>query len=341
MNYEKKQSIFKRIFQSSLFKISIIFYIVFFVIATLFFSTKYYQKVIDEMNTYSAPKKLLSSKWIKFLSFFDLLGLSSIPKETVAVIKLSGIIHSSSGSYGININNVTNAINSLSSLYNLKAIIVSIDSPGGSGVESDLVSYMLRAAATKYQVPIYSFIHDIGASGGYWIACAGDKIFANQNSIVGSIGVRSDGFGFQNLINFLGIERRVYTSGRNKSSLDPFLPTEQDDIIFRKDLLKNVHNNFIQHVKTRRGDRLNADDEILFSGAVWTGNVAVHLGLIDGIINIDSFLRAEFPASSVKYITGIRSKLGFSSFFDEIFSNFFNKLELRLMSNFYFGTKLF
>ncbi len=333
MEYEKKESLYRRIFKSTYFKLGMIFYAVFFIISTVFFSSKIYEKIKSEINTYTPINKVISLKLIRFLSFFDLLSISSIPKETVAVIKLSGVIHSDSGSQGINSINVSNAINQLNTLYNLKAIVLSLDSPGGSGVESDIISNALRSAASKHNVPIYSFIKEYGASGGYWIACAGEKIFANQNSVVGSIGVISVGFGFQNLIQSWGIERRVYSSGKNKSFLDPFLSVKEEDVAKISEMQQSIHANFIKYVKDRRGDRLQADDDLLFNGDIWNGNAALDLGLIDGITNIEEFLKKEFPESSVKYLTGIQHYYSAASLLDRMFVSFFNKLEIHILKS--------
>ena len=138
------------------------------------------------------------------------------------------------------------------------------------------------------------FVEDTAASGGYWLACTADKIYATRSSVVGSIGVISMGLGFHELIKKYGVERRVFTAGENKSVLDPLAPLKESDVQIIKNLLSNLHDHFIDHVKTSRGDRLKADDKTLFNGEFWTGQKALELGLIDGIDTLDGYIEREF-----------------------------------------------
>jgi len=176
----------------------------------------------------------------------------------------------------------------------LAAVALVINSPGGSPVQSALIARRIRQLAEENEVPVLAFVEDVAASGGYWLACAGDEIFADENSIVGSIGVISAGFGFQELIARHGVERRVHTAGKHKMLLDPFRPESADDVDRLKALQAEIHDSFRDLVRGRRGERLKGDDETLFSGAFWTGRRAHELGLIDGLDDYRSLLRARF-----------------------------------------------
>ncbi len=174
------------------------------------------------------------------------------------------------------------------------AVALLINSPGGSPVQSAMIASRIRDLARKNDLPVLSFVEDVAASGGYWLACAGDKIIANPASIIGSIGVVSAGFGFHQAIAKLGIDRRVYTAGESKAMLDPFLPEKDEDIAHLKTLQKEIHDQFIAMVKARRGTRLNASDKDLFSGAFWTGQKALELGLVDRLGDIRPVLQEQF-----------------------------------------------
>lgn len=173
----------------------------------------------------------------------------------------------------------------------LPGVAVAINSPGGSPVQSNLIFSRIRQLAKEHEKRVHVFCEDVAASGGYFIAVAGDEIYADPSSIVGSIGVISQGFGFEKAIEKFGIERRVYTSGVNKGSLDPFLPEKPDDIVRLKALQADVHEVFMGVVKDRRGAKLKADDPDLFSGAFWSAKRAAELGLIDGVGDMRSRLR--------------------------------------------------
>lgn len=172
-----------------------------------------------------------------------------------------------------------------------RPVILDIESPGGSPVQSDLIASMIRAHADRAGVRVHAVIREVGASGGYWLACAADEIHANPMSIVGSIGVVGGGFGFPDLLGRLGIERRIYTSGANKARLDPFSPEKPEDIAFVKDLMDKLHGRFKQWVRTRRGSRLKAPEASLFDGGYMLGEQALALGLIDGLTTVDELVR--------------------------------------------------
>ena len=170
------------------------------------------------------------------------------------------------------------------------AVAISINSPGGSPVQSRLIFQRIRDLASENNKKTYVFVEDVAASGGYMIALAGDEIIADPSSIVGSIGVVSSSFGFTELIKKIGVERRVYTAGSNKVTLDPFLPEKAEDIARLKELQLDVHDIFISMVKERRGSKL-ADDADLFTGLFWTGGKSLELGLIDGLGDMRTYLR--------------------------------------------------
>ncbi len=172
-----------------------------------------------------------------------------------------------------------------------RAVVLDIDSPGGSPVQSDLIAAMIRRRAEKAGVTVHAVIQEVGASGGYWIACAADRIWANPMSIVGSIGVRGGGFGFPELLARLGVERRLYTAGDNKARLDPFLPERPEDVAFAQGLLDDLHARFKGWVRERRAGRLKAEDGTVFDGSFMLGDRALSLGLIDGFGDVGSVVR--------------------------------------------------
>ena len=174
------------------------------------------------------------------------------------------------------------------------AVALAINSPGGSPAQSHLIFQRIRQLADEKHIPVLAFVEDVGASGGYMLACAADEIICDRYSIVGSIGVVGGTFGFPKLMEKLGIERRVYTAGDRKVMLDPFLPEKPDDVKRVKAIQQDMHEHFIALVKSRRGDRLHGSDKILFSGEFWTAEKAVALGLADGLGDLRSILRARY-----------------------------------------------
>ncbi|MBC2884538.1 S49 family peptidase [Ochrobactrum sp. CM-21-5] len=190
------------------------------------------------------------------------------------------------------------------------AVAISLNSPGGSPVQSRLIYRRIRDLAVEHQKKVFIFVEDVAASGGYMIALAGDEIIADPSSIVGSIGVVSASFGFPELLKKIGVERRVYTAGSNKVVLDPFQPEKKADIERLKTLQLEIHETFIDMVKERRGTRL-ADDPDLFTGLFWTGTKAEELGLIDGLGDMRSYLRKTYGDKvKLKLIQPHRGLLG-------------------------------
>lgn len=204
------------------------------------------------------------------------------PRPVVPVIRLQGMIATSSGlRRGLNMSSLAPIIDKAFEQKGIAAVALIINSPGGSPVQSALIYDRIRHLARKKDVPVLSFVEDVAASGGYWLACAGDEIYVNGASVVGSIGVVSAGFGFDEAIGRIGISRRVYTSGTRKSMLDPFQPEQDEDIAHLRELQQDIHDQFIAMVKHRRGSKLKATEEVLFSGAFWTGRKGISLGLAD------------------------------------------------------------
>ncbi|WP_146586436.1 S49 family peptidase [Puniceibacterium confluentis] len=173
------------------------------------------------------------------------------------------------------------------------AVALEINSPGGSPVQSSLIGTRIRRLAIETGVPVFAFVEDVAASGGYWLASAADEIFADDSSILGSIGVISAGFGAHVFLARQGLERRVHTAGKSKSMNDPFRPETEEDVARLDRLLSQLHENFIGHVQSRRGDKL-AQDPDLFTGEVWIGQSAVRVGLADGIGHLVPVMKARF-----------------------------------------------
>lgn len=192
-----------------------------------------------------------------------------------------------------------------------RAVALVINSPGGSPSQSHLIYRRIRQLADEKHIPVLAFVEDVGASGGYMLACAADEIICDQYSIVGSIGVVGGTFGFTKLMDKLGIERRLYTAGDRKVMLDPFLPEKPDDVKRIKAIQKDIHENFIALVKARRGGKLNGSDKALFSGEFWTADKAIELGLADRMGDLRSILRERFGEKVyTPLISAERSLLG-------------------------------
>jgi serine protease SohB len=217
------------------------------------------------------------------------------PPPVVAVIRLTGVI--GQGGFmrsGLNLESLAPSLERAFRLPGLEAIALSINSPGGSPAQSALIQRRIRDLAKEREVPVMAFVEDVAASGGYWLACAADEIFINDNSILGSIGVISAGFGFTDALEKLGIERRLHAMGSKKSLLDPFKPERPEDVARLVIVQQQIHENFKDLVRSRRGQRLSLDEEELFSGDFWLGSRAVEIGLADGIGDIRGVLRERY-----------------------------------------------
>jgi signal peptide peptidase SppA len=213
----------------------------------------------------------------------------------VPVVRLSGVIGAVTPLRpGISLAGVARTLERAFATRNAKAVALVINSPGGSPVQSRQIYLRIRQLAVEKKLPVLVFVEDVAASGGYMIACAGDEIFCDPSSIVGSIGVVGGSFGFQELIKKIGVERRLYTAGEHKAMLDPFLPENPDDVARVKALQRQIHAIFIALVKQSRGARLKGADDVLFSGEYWAGETSVALGLSDAIGDLRSVLRARY-----------------------------------------------
>jgi protease-4 len=253
-------------------------------------------KLIEKMVSELGSEQKRSRRWgvfFKLLTFVYLFTLlvffmgatdkPEINKESgtahTAVIEVKGVIAADQeASADIIVAGLRNAFEDTDT----KAVVLRINSPGGSPVQSGYIYDEIVRLKTLHDIPVYAVIADIGASGAYYIAAAADEIYADKASLVGSIGVVGSGFGFVEVLDKLGVERRTFTSGKHKGFLDPFLPLKDDEKTFWESVLKVTHKQFIEQVKKGRGDRLK-DDDRLFSGLIWSGEQALEFGLIDGL----------------------------------------------------------
>lgn len=216
-------------------------------------------------------------------------------KPIVNVIRLEGVITSGRGGLSPSLNAKSlEPILRKAFAKGTTAVALAINCPGGSPVQSALIASKIRAFSHDAKIPVIAFCEDVAASGGYWLACAADEIYADENSIVGSIGVISGGFGFPKALSKLGVERRIYTAGISKSTNDPFKPESKDDVAKLKAMLSEIHDSFKTYVRGRRGVKLKAKEQELFNGAFWTGAKALDLGLVDGIGHMHDVLKQRF-----------------------------------------------
>ncbi|MGB0577278.1 MAG: S49 family peptidase [Alphaproteobacteria bacterium] len=247
----------------------------------------------------SKIKEFISS-WVSRipLSYFN------DPDPVVSVLRLSGVIGQvGPARSGLTLDSLEKSIERAFSGKRVKTVALVINSPGGSPVQSAQIARRIRELADEKDIPVVAFAEDVAASGGYWLACAADEIFADANSIIGSIGVVSASFGFTEAIEKIGVERRVHTMGKRKGMLDPFLPEDPEDIARLKAIQMDIHDSFKQMVLERRGEKLTAPDaDELFEGDIWTGSQAQALGLIDGLGDLRPTMR-EVHGEKVKFRT--------------------------------------
>lgn len=231
---------------------------------------------------------------------------------SIPVVRLHGTIMSGGSQFrpALNLANVAPMLEKAFSTKGSPVVALSVNSPGGSPVQSRMIYQRIRALAEEHNKKVLVFVEDVAASGGYMIALAGDEIIADATSIVGSIGVVSGGFGFPELLKKIGVERRVYTAGENKVILDPFQPEKEGDIEYLKTLQLEIHKVFIDMVKTRRGTLLS-DETSIFSGLFWTGQRGLELGLIDGLGDMRVELRRRYGKTArLELISGARNFFG-------------------------------
>ena len=218
----------------------------------------------------------------------------------VAVLRLHGMIAAGGRGAALNDASLAPLIERAFRRRRPRAVALVINSPGGSPAQSSLIAARIRRLADERKVPVFAFVEDVAASGGYWLATAADEIWADANSIVGSIGVISAGFGFHDLIQRHGVERRVYTSGRSKSMLDPFRPEKEEDVARLRALQEEIHEGFIKQVRYRREGKLASGDD-LFTGDIWVGDGARRVGLVDGIGHLVPTMKERY-GDKVRFI---------------------------------------
>ena len=226
--------------------------------------------------------------WLPFERFRN-------PAPVVAVVPLAGII-GRLGPFqrGLSLIGLAATLERAFKREGAKAVAIVVNSPGGSPVQSALIAGRIRALATEHRLPVYAFAEDVAASGGYWLLTAGDEIWADESSIIGSIGVVSGGFGFPEVLKRLGVERRLYTAGEHKAALDPFQPEKPGEIDHLRGILEDTHEAFRRQVRERRQGRLKGDEAELFSGRFWSGRTALALGLVDGLGDLRTVMREKF-----------------------------------------------
>lgn len=256
--------------------------------------------------------------------------------NNIVVVNLQGVIGKASKiDHGINIENV-NPLLEKAFESKAKAVAINVNSPGGSPVQSELIFLRIRELSEKNKIPVFTFAQDVAASGGYFILLAGDELFVHTSSIIGSIGVISSGFGFQDLIKKIGVERRIYAEGKNKAVLDPFSPEKEENIQILKSVQKDIFESFKDLVKSRRKDKLKESDDYLFNGAFWSGKKAVELGLVDAVGDIRSIIKNKF-GEKIKFVNIEPKKKGMlkellASKIDFI-DSLVNKIEEKILGN--------
>lgn len=272
-------------------------------------------KTDRKMSTWQMKHKELPLPiWSKILPSSMRSKLSNKRKPKVAVINLHGMImRNQGGSFGgrklVNFENTKNVVDKTFDLKRLEAVFLNINSPGGSPVQTELIADYIQQKADLKKVPVVSFVEDVAASGGYWLATAAPKIYVSNSSVVGSIGVISQSFGFHEAIQKLGIESRLRTAGKNKAINNPFLPRNPEDDEIMKQILLALHENFKKQIISSRGNRIDIkDEEELFSGKIWVGEQAVKKGLVDGVQTMPRFLETEFGGLDKVQLSVVRSK---------------------------------
>jgi signal peptide peptidase SppA len=228
------------------------------------------------------------------MNFAELLARFRDPPPVVPVVRFDGVIGPRQWRGAISLASHASALERAFATKRAAAVAIIINSPGGSPAQSSLLYRRIRQLADEKRIAVFAFAEDVAASGGYWLALAGDEVYADETSLLGSIGVVSSGFGFTRLIDRLGVERRLHTAGENKSLLDPFLPERERDVERLTVLQQDMHGAFKDHVKQRRIGKIDPTDETLFSGEVMTGRMALSKGLIDGIGDLRAVTRARF-----------------------------------------------
>ena len=231
-------------------------------------------------------------------------------KKTIPVVYMSGIIGNIGGlRKGITLTSVEDLLEKAFNIKKSAAVAIIINSPGGSPVQSSLIYKRIKKLAKKNKTKVIFFVEDVAASGGYYIACAGDEIYVDENSIVGSIGVIYTSFGFDKLIKKYGIERRIFTTGKYKSILDSFQKQKLSDVKKLKSIQTEIFKNFKDIVLKSRIKKINKKNKNIFSGSFWTGKEAIKLGLVDGIGDLKTIMEKKF-GEKLRYVS-IKPKKSF------------------------------
>lgn len=264
----------------------------------------------------------------KFKKLKKLICCDNTPR--VACVNLQGVIGKDSKlESGLNMQNIEPLLKRAFEMKKIKAVAITVNSPGGSPVQSELIYNFIREQSEKKKIPVYTFAQDVAASGGYWLLLAGDEIYAHNSSIIGSIGVIFSSFGFVELIKKIGIDRRVHAEGKNKAILDPFLPENQEDIEILKEAQRDIFEGFKDLVKSRRGAKLKESEDRLFTGAFWSGRKAVELGLVDAISDMRKKMKEKF-GDEVEIVPISVKKSFVKSLISEKFSEILFKIEERV-----------
>lgn len=238
-------------------------------------------------TTITKKNNIKSCCWKKCLKIFK-------RKDVINILNLEGVIGAVNFKQGLTLSHLNKYLEQAFEGSNVKAVILNINSPGGSPVQSELIAKRISQLSKSSSIPVISVVEDIAASGGYWIACAAPEIIVADNSIVGSLGVRFSGFGFNKAIDRLGIDRRVYTKGGNKALLDSFLPEKKEDIDIILKVQEDIYSNFKNHVNQSREGKLKFEGDEAFTGAIWSGKEAVENGLADKIGDLYSEIENRF-----------------------------------------------
>ena len=278
-----------------------------------------YEKIVHKLAFAAINEQRRARRWRIFFLFLFFIYLTPLlivavdlggdgysgangadDEQHSALVRLSGVI---AGDEEASADNVIAGLKAAFGDENTKGVILEINSPGGSPVQASYIYEEIRRLRAKHEsIPLYVVVSDMAASGGYFVAAAADKIFVNRSSLVGSIGVRMDNFGFVELMKKVGVERRLLTAGENKGLLDPFLPEDQAQKAHLQQMLNEVHEHFIEAVEIGRGDRLKQQPD-LFSGLIWTGEKAISLGLVDAIGSTRSVARDHVEAEKLVNFT--------------------------------------
>ena len=271
------------------------------------FKAKYMNKLLNDQIKDRRWRNMISMTRASAILLMAVIGFTlankplpwdekTVNEPHTAIISIDGVISSNNLASADKVNPV---LRDAFKNENVKGVIVKINSPGGSAVQSGRIYDAILQLKQEFKKPIYAVIDDIGASGGYYVAIAADQVFANRASLVGSIGVISSSFGFTDLLEKLGIERRVITSGENKDFMDPFLPMTEDKVEFWRTVLEQTHEQFISRVKESRLNKIDANNKELFSGLIWNGEQAMTLGLIDGLSTPERIARDKVGESNL------------------------------------------